>query len=213
MSPFLRSTLIINWDHPEVLALASYLAKGDDDPISLVRRSFEWVRDEIRHSWEYQKETVVLKASEVLRNKHGCCFAKSHLFAALLRANGIPAGFSYQRVPNEWGATQFRLHGINAVYLAHSGWVRLDARGGNSGDKTRFNPPDESFSFPEETCITGIWPNPLECVVEALVNAGHVKDLYQSLPDIHFRAGMRSCSAAPDSPALMGMPVASVNRL
>lgn len=186
MSPFLRSTLIVNWDHPEVLALANYLAKGSDHPVELIRRSFNWVRDQIEHSWEYQKESVVLKASDALRNKHGCCFAKSHLLAALLRANGIPAGFSYQRVANEWGATPYRLHGINAVYLAHHGWLRIDARGSKECNiQMAFDPPSECLTYPKNDELLGIWPNPLDCVVETLINAGHVTELYQSLPDIN----------------------------
>lgn len=183
MNPFLRSTAIINWDHPEVLALASYIAKGSQEPIALIRRSFEWVRDHIPHSWDYQKSTVPLKASEVLINKHGCCFAKSHLLSALLRANGIPAGFCYQRVDNDWGPKEKRLHGFNAVYLNQQGWFRIDARGGRSGTQTVFNPPTESLTYHEAEQILGIWPNPLDSVVDALVNASHVNELYHSLPD------------------------------
>lgn len=185
MSPFLRATLIVNWDHPEVLALANYLAKGSDDPIVLIQRSFNWVRDRISHSWEYQQESVALKASDVLKNKHGCCFAKSHLLAALLRANGIPAGFCYQRVSNDWGATEHRLHGINAVHLAHHGWFRLDARGSNDKVRTHFAPPNESLTYPDGEEVLGVWPNPLDCVVDTLINSGHVRELYQSLPDVN----------------------------
>lgn len=182
MSPFLRSTMIVNWDHPEVLALASYLAKQSEDPLILITRTFNWVRDQIEHSWEYQKEAVPLKASEVLINKHGCCFAKSHLLAALLRANGISTGFAYQQVDNEWGTSPHRLHGFNTVYLPHSGWYDLDARGSRQGVKTTFNPPEISLTHPDGMRVKGIWPNPLTCVVDALVNASHVRELYLTLP-------------------------------
>jgi len=36
---------------------------------------------------------VTCKASDVLIYGTGYCYAKSHLLAALLRANAIPAGF------------------------------------------------------------------------------------------------------------------------
>lgn len=182
MSPFLRATMIVNWDHLEVLALASYLAKQSNDQLALISRTFNWVRDRIEHSWEYQKEAVPLKASDVLVNKHGCCFAKSHLLAALLRANGISAGFAYQQVENEWGCSQYRLHGFNTVYLPHSGWFDLDARGSRQGVKTHFSPPKLSLTHPEGQRLKGIWPNPLNCVVDALINASHVRELYQTLP-------------------------------
>lgn len=184
MSPFLRPTLIVDWDHPEVLALASYLSKGYNDPLDLTRRMFEWVRDEVAHSWEHQKKTVVLKASEVLKNKHGCCFAKSHLLAALLRANGIAVAFSYQRIPNEFESSSFRLHGLNAIYLAHLGWFRADATGGESGKECTFSPEGESLVYPDLFCMAGIWPHPLDCVVEALINAEHVHELYRMVPDM-----------------------------
>jgi len=183
MSPFLRSTMIVNWDHPEVLALASYLSKQSDHPLGLISRTFEWVRDRVEHSWEYQKEAVPLKASDVLMNKHGCCFAKSHLLAALLRANGISTGFAYQRVPNEWGTSNVRLHGFNTVYVAHSGWYDLDARGCKQGVDTFFDPPNQSLTHPDGERLKGIWPNPLSCVVDALVHSTHVRELYLNLPD------------------------------
>lgn len=183
MNPFLRPTAIINWDHPEVLALASYLSKGSQEPLELIRRSFEWVRDQIAHSWDYQKSAVPLKASEVLINKNGCCFAKSHLLSALLRANGIPSGFCYQRVDNDWGPKSKRLHGLNAVYLSQTGWLRVDARGGKTSAKTFFMPPVESLTYENAEHILGIWPNPLDSVVDALLNSSHVNELYHRLPD------------------------------
>lgn len=183
MNPFLRSTAIIDWDHPEVLALASYIAKGSQEPLTLIQRSFTWVRDQIAHSRDYQKSAVPLKASEVLINKNGCCFAKSHLLSALLRANGIPSGFCYQRVDNDWGPQRKRLHGLNAVYLPQLGWFRVDARGSRSGVQTYFRPPEESLTYPNAEDILGVWPNPLDSVIDALVNASHVNELYHSLPD------------------------------
>ncbi len=43
-------------------------------------------------------KVVTCKASEVLRYKEGICNAKAHLLATILRANGIPSGFCYQRL-------------------------------------------------------------------------------------------------------------------
>lgn len=58
----------------------------------------DFVRDQIRHSADYRPNPVTCKASEVLRHGTGYCYAKSHLLAALLRANGVPAGLCYQRL-------------------------------------------------------------------------------------------------------------------
>jgi transglutaminase-like putative cysteine protease len=87
-SRFLESTEIIDWRHPDVLARARTLAADSSDPVETARRSFEWVRDHIRHSADYCLLPVTCSASEVLRHASGYCYAKSHLLAALLRANG-----------------------------------------------------------------------------------------------------------------------------
>jgi hypothetical protein len=63
---------------------------------ALEKACFEWVRDEIRHSYDYQMNPVTCRASDVLEYKTGYCFAKSHLLAALLRANQIP--FNWMRL-------------------------------------------------------------------------------------------------------------------
>ncbi len=44
------------------------------------------VRDNIHHSRDYKDEITTYKASDVLKYKTGWCYAKSHLWAALLRA-------------------------------------------------------------------------------------------------------------------------------
>ena len=90
---------------------------------------------------------VTLKASEVLQHGTGFCYAKSHLLAALLRANGIPAGLCYQRLSvNDTGAP-WCLHGLNAVFLEDIGWYRCDARGNRPGVTAAFTPPVERLAF------------------------------------------------------------------
>jgi transglutaminase-like putative cysteine protease len=98
IDPYLSATRIIDWQHAEILSLARQLASGQNTPEAIAQACFEWVRDEIRHSVDYQMNPVTWRASDVLRHKTGYCFAKSHLLAALLRANQIPAGFCYQRL-------------------------------------------------------------------------------------------------------------------
>ena len=46
--------------------------------------------------------------------KEGICYAKSHLLAAILRANLFPTGFCYQRlVLDDKTDSRFVLHGLN----------------------------------------------------------------------------------------------------
>ena len=98
MEPFLRATEIIDWNDPSVRSKALELTKGTSGDVGIAQRCFEWVRDEVLHSSDYKRNPVTCAASEVLAAGTGYCYAKSHLLAALLRANGIPAGFCYQRL-------------------------------------------------------------------------------------------------------------------
>ena len=105
MNPFLTASAIIDFHHPLVAAKARELAANASDEQALVRACFHFVRDAIHHSGDYQQNPVTLSASEVLQHGTGFCYAKSHLLAALLRANDIPAGLCYQRLSvNDSGA-------------------------------------------------------------------------------------------------------------
>ncbi|MFZ3002907.1 MAG: transglutaminase family protein [Undibacterium umbellatum] len=186
MKEFLASSTYIDWQHPAILAQARLLATGSEDETETVRRSFHFVRDQIRHSWDYRQNPVTCKASDVLAHGTGYCYAKSHLLAALLRANGIPAGLCYQRLTIGDQAT-FCLHGLNAVYLPEHGWYRLDARGNKPGVQAEFCPPQEQLAFailtPGEQDFKGIWSEPHAAVLAALLSQPTVEAVAEHLPD------------------------------
>jgi len=144
MDCYLNATDIIDWKASNVLALAKEIAKQwakQPEPgaasvlmdTAVAKGCFEWVRDNIQHSWDYKQNPVTCRASSVLAHKTGYCYSKSHLLAALLRANNIPAGFCYQRLSLEGLGAPYCLHGLNAVYLQSYGWYRIDARDNKSG--------------------------------------------------------------------------------
>jgi transglutaminase-like putative cysteine protease len=83
----------------------------------------------------------------VLEHGTGLCYAKSHLLAAVLRANGIPAGFCYQRLSRDEPGAPYCLHGLNSVYLPAYGWCPIDARGNKSGVDAQFGPPERRLAF------------------------------------------------------------------
>ena len=89
---YLESSDIIDWKSQAVHDLARHLAVSSSHPVDVARSCFEWVRDEISHSGDSHVNVMTCRASEVLRERTGWCFAKSHLLAALLRANALPAG-------------------------------------------------------------------------------------------------------------------------
>jgi len=165
MDPFLRASPTIDHDDPAVRALAAELRAGD--PVETARRAYEWVRDHIRHTGDHPSDDITCAASEVLRAGTGFCYAKSHLLAALLRANGIPAALAYQRIPSE---DRFALHGLVACQLPTFGWYLCDPRGNRDGIDARFTPPEERLAFtgPEVVRVPGLFPDPLPAVTDAL---------------------------------------------
>ena len=188
MKTYLAATEIIDRDHPAILALANKIASQHHTSEAIAQSSFEWVRDEIRHSYDYQMNPVTCRASDVLQHKTGYCFAKSHLLAALLRANNIPAGFCYQRLSFDNKGAPYTLHGFNAIYLPKVGWYRVDARGNRDNVNAQFTPPQEQLAFkiqfPEEADFQTILPEPLQVVVEALQNHITWDELLLNLPDV-----------------------------
>ena len=188
MKRYLESSKHIDKDNPVVLAKAIELAAGLGSPEEIARRCFEFVRDEIKHSWDFRLNPVTCRASDVLSHGTGYCYAKSHLLAALLRANGIPAGLCYQRLTIADDKPPFCLHGLNAVFLEPFGWYRVDARGNKPGVAAAFSLPHESLAFPilsvGEADLPEIWPAPLPVVVDVLEKYQSYDQVAANLPDI-----------------------------
>lgn len=195
MERYLAPSAWIDSGHPQVRAQAAALAGAD--AADTARRCFEFVRDEIRHSWDHwqhrPQDPVTCRASDVLAHRTGYCYAKSHLLAALLRANGIPAGLCYQRLAVGTEGPPFCLHGLNAVWLPDHGWYRIDARGNKEGVDARFTPPVERLAFPvlarEERDLPEIWAEPLDVIVAALTGNATVENVAANLPDIALLPG------------------------
>jgi hypothetical protein len=189
LEEYLKSTEIIDWKDRGILSKARELADGAEKSTDIARSCFEWVRDEVKHIGDYDIQTVACSASEVLRAGSGICYAKSHLLAALLRANSIPAGFCYQRLNLDIdGSMSFCLHGHNAVYLEEYGWYRIDARGNREGVDAQFTPPHEQLAFriqiEGEANLPEIWPDPLDIIVKTLRKYNNKDQLWKNLPDI-----------------------------
>jgi transglutaminase-like putative cysteine protease len=188
MQRFLAPSTYIDFETSDVRATARRLAAGASSELDVARACFEFVRDTIRHSSDFRLNPVTCKASDVLRHGTGYCYAKSHLLAALLRANGIPAGLCYQRLSVGTGGAPYCLHGLNAVYLKDFGWYRIDARGNKPAIDARFAPPVEYLAFAvrerEERMLPEIWAEPLSVVVDALERHATWDQVQANLPDV-----------------------------
>ena len=146
---YLEKSEYVDYDDPEIKSLAERLRNESKDELSLIKNTFYFVRDEIKHSWDAQDKRVTVSASDTLREGVGICWAKANLLAALLRANGIPAGFSYQRLTlGDTPDTGYCIHAMNTVYIAGiDKWIRLDARGNKEGVNAEFSTNEEKLAF------------------------------------------------------------------
>jgi transglutaminase-like putative cysteine protease len=194
LSDYLQETEIIDFSNYEIQAVSEKLKSQSTDEIDLMKRIYAFVRDEISHSVDIGGCTVTLKASDVLKEKHGICFAKSHLLAALYRLNKIPTGFCYQKlILDDEAAPILIFHGLCGVYSdtvgENGGWVRLDPRGNKVGVDAQFslNPNEEKIAFiarPEfgEEDFHMIYVNPAPEVIQALMECKTREDLWKNLP-------------------------------
>jgi hypothetical protein len=201
MQAYLTASHYIDSQHDSIVNQAQLLASHCDNEEQIVKACFEFVRDSIKHSWDYELNPVTCKASDVLEKRTGFCYAKSHLLAALLRANNIPAGLCYQRLTIANNDLPFCLHGLNAVFLKQYGWYRIDARGNKKGVSAEFFPPIEKLAFPilsaGEVDLPEIWTEPLAVVVNVLEKYINYIDVANNLPDIEIinpkTTGMQDC--------------------
>lgn len=177
----------IDGAHPAVAAQAARLAEASASPTELARNTYEFVRDRIAHSWDARRDPLTCRASDVLLHGTGFCYAKSHLLAALLRANGIPAALCYQRLSVGERGAPYCLHGLNALFLPEHGWYRVDPRGNKPGVDAQFTPPREQLAFAlqdqHERDFPGLYATPLPLIVQALSQRANVHELAAHLPD------------------------------
>lgn len=176
LSAYLAADDVIDHHHPLVRETAALLAEGTHHPHEYAEAAFAYVRDTIPHSFDSGDPRVSWRASDVLEQRNGICYAKSHALSALLRARGIPAGLCYQRLTEDDGSGP-ALHGLIALRLPGTGrWSRLDPRGNKPGVDARFDLSTERLAFavrPElgERHYPLVYAAPLPAVVACLRDA------------------------------------------
>ena len=150
LEEYLSESKYINWNNECIRKKAYNLRTNYTNEISIIKASYEFVRDEIKHSWDVQDKRVTKTAAEVLEQGVGICWAKSNLLAALLRANSISTGICYQRLTlGDTPESGYCIHALNAVYIKSlDRWVRLDARGNKTGADAQFDLEHERLAFP-----------------------------------------------------------------
>jgi len=186
MKEFLQACEIINFSHPLVAEKAKELRA--DSELQTAENCFLFVRNEIEHSGDICSSKGSVTASDVLENQTGWCYSKSHLLAALLRANDIPTALCYQRLScSDYNDGIYCLHALNDIYLKEYGWYRVDARGNKEGVDAQFTPPIEKLAFELKAFefeIERRFSRPMEAVLNALIEHNTYEKMIQNFPDI-----------------------------
>lgn len=147
---YLLETECIDYNNSVIQEKVRELKLNSDSQLKYIENAYKFVRDEISHSWDIKSEVVSCKASEVLINRTGICWTKSSLLAALLRANGIPSGFSYQFLTraDDNADEGYIIHALNTVFINElNKWIRLDARGNKESVHADFCLDEEKLAF------------------------------------------------------------------
>ena len=189
LSDYLKEDDVIDYSDESITQLADELYKKADSETEYIKAAFEFVRDEVSHSADINEDMITCSASEVLIARHGICFAKSHLLAALLRCKSIPTGFCYQKLTfGDETSPVLVYHGLNGVYLnEYKKWIRLDARGNKGKINAQFSIDEEQLAYlvrtekGEEDGLV-IYPAPDVKILEKLRNNKTRTELWNDLP-------------------------------
>ena len=149
ITEYLNETQSIDYVNPIIQEKVRELKNQSTDKNDYIKRSYMFVRDEIPHSWDIGANVVSRTASDVLKNKTGICWTKSCLLAAILRANNIPSGISYQLLSlSETGNQGHMIHALNTVYIENScKLIRHDARGNINNENNEFCLDNNQLAF------------------------------------------------------------------
>lgn len=191
MKNFLEENNYIDYSTSIIQEKAKCLFQEGMSNEKKARVAFEFVRDQIPHSFDYQTTHITAKASDVLKYKTGICHAKSNLLAALLRSQGIPTGFRYQHLTLlEDDSNGYCLHCYNAVYI-NGKWIELDARGNKEGVNAQFSMENPILAFInrqqyDEYYFDGIYATPDRITMKMLEHAKTIQEVADGLPEKPF---------------------------
>lgn len=116
MKAFLQENEYIDYNSEIIQKKIMELFSSDMDEIEKAKIAYEFVRDEIPHSFDCNAKIITARASDVLKHKTGICHAKANLLAALLRSQEIPTGFCFQHITlSDDDSLGYCVHAYNAV--------------------------------------------------------------------------------------------------
>lgn len=188
MQNFLRDTEYVDYKTPIIQEKIKELFAENMDDVTKAMSAFEFVRDEIPHSFDCNATVITAKASDVLKYKTGICHAKANLLAALLRSQNIPVGFCFEHLTlADDDSLGYCVHAYNAVYL-NNRWIKLDARGNKPGVDARFSLSEPILAYPpraefDEYFFKGIYANSHKDTMRMLKAADSLQYIMDHIPE------------------------------
>ena len=185
---FLDENHYIDYSSAIVQDKAKSLFSGIDGSVEKAKIAYEYVRDEIPHTFDIQSDIITAKASDVLIHNTGICHAKANLLAALLRAQNIPVGFCFQHITlSDDDSLGYCVHCYNAI-LINDRWIRVDARGNTNGKNAQFSLTEPQLAFSnrsnyDEYFLEGIYSKPHLDTMVMLEQANSLQDVIDNIPD------------------------------
>lgn len=185
---FLKENKYVDFTSPVIIEKADELFHKIDNDAEKVKTAYEFVRDEIPHSFDINAKIITAKASDVLIHKTGICHTKANLLAALLRLQKIPVGFCFQRITlAKDDSIGYCVHCYNAVFV-EGHWIKLDARGNENGINAQFSLQEPILAYTnrkeyDEYFWNGIFANPHKDTMKMLENASSLQDIIDNIPD------------------------------
>lgn len=185
---YLQESEIIDFSSPLVQEVCSRFKEFAGSKILLAEKVYDFVQNEFPHTSDCKRKELSISASDVIKNGHGLCFAKSHLFAAILRNFGVPVGFCYQIL--EGSRNHFYPHGLNAVYFEDlKKWVRLDARGNAPGQNARFSVEKEFLAYKvdisrHEVDLPMYFTSPFVGLIDCMKKCADKPEFFKHLNDL-----------------------------
>jgi len=187
-SVFLQENEYIDFSSPLIIEKTERLFNHINIDVEKAKVAYEYVRDEIPHSFDIKAKIITAKASDVLKYQTGICHAKANLLAALLRTQGIPTGMCFQHLTlADDDSLGYCVHCFNAIYV-NNHWIKVDARGNTNGKNAQFSLDMPILAFPNrqnynEFFWPGIYANPHKETMKILDNATCLQDVLDNIPD------------------------------
>ncbi len=166
---YLSVSKYINWDEDNIISKGERFKQKYTDEISLVKAVYEFVRDEVKHSWDVQDKRVTKSATEVLEQE-------SYMYL-----NCLPDHiFEYKRATQE-----------DLDELVRTRIIVLRAANRLSADADMSVVERESYAFYKRALETGEHIAYLVYDTDRFIGAGGVS-FYQVMPTYHNHSGKKA---------------------